>query len=113
MSGSKSARTHLDITLVWRPDRTETVRGDDTQTILEAAESDGIHIPVGCCTGCCGTCVGRLVDGDVRYERPPRALKPRYSKAGYVLCCIARPQRECRIAVGSDVHAEMVPSPWK
>lgn len=113
MSGSERADIGHDITLVWRTDETETVRGDETQSVLEAAETAGVHIPFGCCTGACGTCVGRLVDGTVRYGRPPRALKPRHAKAGYVLCCIARPRSACRVAVGADVQAELVTNPWR
>ncbi|MFC6768853.1 ferredoxin, partial [Natrinema soli] len=52
-------------------------------------------------------------DDAVAYRRLPRALKDRHRKAGYVLLCIASPRVDCRIAVGSSVHAELVDNPWK
>jgi ferredoxin len=105
--------TRHALTLMWRDGREETVRSVEDQTILDAAESAGVSLPFGCRTGACATCVGRLIEGNVSYERPPRALKPRHIEAGFALCCIAYPRIECRIEVGADLHTELVPNPWK
>lgn len=86
---------------------------EENETILDAAESVGIGLPLGCLTGACGTCVGRLIEGDVAHRRPPRALKERRIEGGYVLLCIAEPRSDCRIRVGADVQAELVENPWK
>lgn len=102
-----------DLTLTWRDGHEETVHANADETVLEATESAGVSLPFGCRTGACATCVGRLIDGDVLYDRPPRALKSRFLVAGYVLCCIARPRRDCRIAVGADIHSQLVSNPWK
>jgi ferredoxin len=101
------------LTLARRDGRLEALCASRDQTVLEAAESDGVGLPFGCRTGACASCVGRLVDGNVDYVRPPRALKPRYVEAGYVLCCIARPRTDCRIEVGADVLSDLVPRPWQ
>ncbi len=93
--------------------RTETIAVDESEPVLDAAESAGIGLPVGCLTGACGTCVGRLIEGDVAHRRPPRALKERRIEEGYVLLCIAEPRSDCRIRVGADVQAELVENPWK
>ncbi|PGF16121.1 ferredoxin [Natrinema sp. CBA1119] len=128
--------TSHDVTLEWPDGRTRTVEVDENETILEAAECDGSVLPYGCRTGACGTCSGRLLevegtrpsngeragDGDadvcavddvVAYRRLPRALKDRHRATGYVLLCIASPRADCRIAVGSSVHSELVDNPWK
>lgn len=104
-------RHHL--ALVWRDGPEETLSASEDETVLGAAESSGVGLPFGCRTGACASCVGRLVAGDVDYDRPPRALRPRHVEAGYVLCCIARPRTDCRIAVGADVRRAQVSNPWK
>lgn len=92
-----------ELTVVWQDGREATVRANEGTTVLEAVDEAGIGLPFGCRTGACGTCVGRLIEGRISYGRPPRALKPRDVEAGYLLCCIARPQTNCRIEVGTDV----------
>ncbi|AEH36229.1 2Fe-2S iron-sulfur cluster-binding protein [Halopiger xanaduensis] len=121
-----------EVVLEWpeadRERRTIAVRADET--VLEGAERADVALPFGCRTGACGTCTGRLlsvggtdatgtnsepttVDEAFDYRRPPRALKDRHRAAGYVLLCIAAPRADCRLAVGSSVHAELVENPWK
>jgi len=102
-----------DLVLTWRDGSEEALAASDDETILEAAESAGTSLPFGCRTGACVSCVGRLVEGDVDYVRPPRALRARHDEAGYVLCCIARPRADCRIVVGADVQTELVSNPWE
>lgn len=105
--------TRLDLVLTWRDGSVETLCARGKETVLEAAESAGVGLPFGCRTGACVSCVGRLVEGDVSYDRPPRALKARHGGAGYVLCCIARPRTDCRIAVGAAVRNDLVPRLWE
>ncbi|MEM4780158.1 MAG: 2Fe-2S iron-sulfur cluster-binding protein [Halalkalicoccus sp.] len=94
-------------------DRTERISAAPTETVFEAAEAAGVGLPIGCLTGACATCVGRLLDGELTYRRPPRALDDRQLAAGYALLCIAVPREDCRIRVGADVQAELVENPWK
>lgn len=102
-----------DVTLVWRDGREETVTVDSNETVLDAAEDDCLGLPYGCEIGACGTCVGRLLDGELSFTRPQRALKQRHRDDGYVLTCVATPTAECRIAVGAHHQAEMMTTPWK
>ena len=102
-----------DLALSWRDGREETVRASDGETVLEAAESADVSLPFGCRTGACVSCAGRLVEGAVEYERPPRGLRPRHVEAGYVLPCVARPRTDCRLAVGPAVRRDLVSNPWK
>jgi ferredoxin len=107
-----SKATH-DVTLVWRDGREETIAVTTDETVLDAAEGRDIGLPYGCKTGACGTCVGRLLEGDLDFQRPQRALKERHHEDGYVLLCIATPESDCRVAVGAHHQAEMMSTPWK
>lgn len=101
------------VRLAWRDGRRETVEAARDRTVLEAAEDAGVALPFGCRTGACGTCTGKLQDGSIVHRRPPRALKDRHVEAGYVLTCVAEPESDCHVEVGSDVAAELVSNPWK
>ena len=100
-------------TLAGRDGPEVTVLASEGETILDAAESAGVSLPFGCRTGACGSCLGRIVDGDVSYVRPPRALRGRHDGTGYVLCCVARPCSDCRIEVGAAVLADLASNPWE
>lgn len=101
------------LVLAWREGRRESVRASGDETVLTAAESANVGLPFGCRTGACGSCVGRLLDGDVTYDRPPRALNARQREAGYVLCCLAQPLTHCRFEVGVAVLTDLVATPFR
>jgi len=104
----------MEARLEWREgDRIETVPVADDETVLDAVEAAGVGLPFGCKTGACATCTARLLAGEVRYRRPPRALKQRHREDGYVLACIAVPETDLRLEVGAAVQADLVPNPWK
>ncbi|SEQ70815.1 2Fe-2S iron-sulfur cluster-binding protein [Natrinema salaciae] len=133
--------TSHDVTLEWPDGRARTIAVREDETVIEAAERTDTALPYGCLTGACGTCTGRLLSADATepmdgeadgagsdgkrgagaiavdaafaYRRRPRALKDRHRKDGYVLLCIASPRTDCRVAVGSSVHTELVENPWK
>ncbi|MFA9504007.1 2Fe-2S iron-sulfur cluster-binding protein [Natrinema sp. H-ect1] len=109
--------TSHDVTLEWPDGRIRTIEVREGETVLEAAERNDIGLPFGCRTGACGTCTGRLLEGAaddaLTHRRRPRALKDRHLADGYVLLCLAAPRADCRIAVGSSVHTELVDNPWK
>lgn len=101
------------VTLVW-PDSTERqVSVPTNRSVLEATDVAGIALPFGCRTGACATCTAQLLEGTVDHRRPPRALKTRHLRDGYVLACIAEPRSDCRLRVGSDVAGELVSNPWR
>jgi len=100
------------VTLVWRDGREAAVTAGD-EPVLDATEESGLSLPFGCRTGACGTCTGRLLDGEVVHERPPRALKPRHLDDGYVLTCIAVPTGDCTVEVGTDVQRDLLVNPWQ
>ena len=101
------------VTLEWDDGRTVTLEVAAGQRVLAAAEAAGVSLPFGCRRGACGTCTGRLLDGELRHRRPPRALKQRHRDAGYVLLCVATPTTDCRVRVGAAVQDELVSNPWE
>jgi ferredoxin-NADP reductase/ferredoxin len=65
---------------------------DDTASILELAEQEGIQIRHACRVGACGACKVHVRQGNVRYDTPPSALSAADKQAGYALACVAYPQ---------------------
>jgi ferredoxin-NADP reductase/mono/diheme cytochrome c family protein len=66
------------------------------QTLLEAAEQNGIGIPYGCRQGQCGTCKTKLLDGSVRMSAED-GLDPDSKAQGYVLTCVGRADGAVRL----------------
>lgn len=67
------------------------------QTLLDAAEANGLDIPSLCRAGVCGTCRTRVVEGDVRCDGG--VLDEADRESGYVLACVASPRSHCVIEV--------------
>ena len=57
---------------------------DDNDTILEAAQREGVTLPYGCQMGACGQCKLRKISGQVDYEQDPDC------EDEYVLSCVAK-----------------------
>ncbi|MGM0684485.1 MAG: 2Fe-2S iron-sulfur cluster-binding protein [Halobacteriota archaeon] len=105
--------TTYAVELVRPNGRTETVRVEEGETVVDAAERADEAVPYGCLYGACGTCTAELLDGEMCHQTPPRALKPSSLEAGYVLLCVATPESDCRLRVGHGIQAEVVGTPWK
>lgn len=61
-------------------------------SLLELAESQGLHPEFSCRGGSCGTCKTRLISGTVNYPQPPVAVPD----AGEVLICCAVPAQNAQ-----------------
>jgi ferredoxin-NADP reductase/predicted pyridoxine 5'-phosphate oxidase superfamily flavin-nucleotide-binding protein len=59
----------------------------DGSSLLELAESRGLHPEFSCRGGSCGTCKTRLISGQVNYPQPPAEVPD----DGHVLICCAIP----------------------
>jgi ferredoxin-NADP reductase/cytochrome c2 len=59
------------------------------QTLLEAAEENGVAIPSSCRQGQCGTCKTKLLAGNVRMDAET-GLDPDSRAQGFVLTCVGR-----------------------
>jgi ring-1,2-phenylacetyl-CoA epoxidase subunit PaaE len=62
----------------------------DDGSVLEAAERAGLELPFSCRSGICATCRTKVVAGEAVMAHNI-ALEPWETKAGFVLCCQARP----------------------
>ncbi|GAB4386375.1 MAG: hybrid-cluster NAD(P)-dependent oxidoreductase [Elainellaceae cyanobacterium] len=69
----------------------QEVPADDSASILELAEQEGVQIRNACRVGACGACKVLAREGKVRYDTPPTALSAADQEAGYVLACVACP----------------------
>ncbi|MFN7977272.1 MAG: iron-sulfur cluster-binding domain-containing protein [Vicinamibacterales bacterium] len=67
------------------------------QTLLDAADAQGLEIPSLCRAGVCGTCRTKVVEGDVSCDGGILDADDR--AAGYVLACVASPRSHCVIEV--------------
>ena len=59
------------------------------QTLLEAAEEQGVAIPFSCRQGQCGTCKTRLIEGTVTMDAE-QGLDSESKARGFVLTCVGR-----------------------
>ncbi len=67
------------------------VLADDSTSILETAEQEGIQLRHACRVGACGACKVSIQKGQVRYQNSPAALTSADQQAGYALTCVAYP----------------------
>ncbi|MGQ4647401.1 2Fe-2S iron-sulfur cluster-binding protein [Lyngbya aestuarii] len=64
---------------------------DGEDVILDIAEQEGVDMPSGCRMGACGACKQKLLEGEVKYEGEPDALKESEREEGLILTCLAHP----------------------
>jgi ferredoxin-NADP reductase/mono/diheme cytochrome c family protein len=73
-----------------------TVSVSGGQTLLEAANENGVPIPSACRQGQCGTCKTRLLEGDVNMTAE-QGLDPESRSRGFVLTCVGYPRGNVRL----------------
>jgi CDP-4-dehydro-6-deoxyglucose reductase len=81
---------------------------ESSETLLQAAERQGISIPVGCENGLCGTCKGQLISGKISYgDQEIYGLTPEEAEANQILFCCAIPQENCEVEhAGIEIPAQ-------
>lgn len=71
----------------------KTIKVKENEYIYDAAEVQGIKLPVSCQAGACISCAAKIIEGSVSQDHT--FLKPQELDAGFVLTCRAYPQSDC------------------
>jgi CDP-4-dehydro-6-deoxyglucose reductase len=86
------------------------IQVENGETVLDAAERQGITLPYGCRNGACGTCRATLVSGSVDYGGTmPTGLSEEEAERGEILLCQARPLSDCTMQVHELESAADIP----
>ncbi|WP_045117000.1 2Fe-2S iron-sulfur cluster-binding protein [Plesiocystis pacifica] len=78
------------VTLILEGER-HTIAVPEGETILSAALGAGLYVESSCEVGDCGTCKLRRLSGAAEQDND-MGLTDEEVEAGYVLCCVGRPQ---------------------
>lgn len=80
---------------------THTIQVPDDQTILAAAEAQGLDLPSSCTAGVCTTCAAQVLEGEVSQEDGV-GLSPDLQKQGYSLLCVTYPRSNCKVETDKE-----------
>ncbi|MEM1039619.1 MAG: 2Fe-2S iron-sulfur cluster-binding protein [Pseudomonadota bacterium] len=82
-----------EVTVLLDGTRQSLVMGDASQTVLGAAQNEGLDLPFSCAGGMCCTCRCKVVEGTADMVAN-YSLEPWEVEAGFVLACQAQPTSE-------------------
>ena len=82
-----------EVTVLLDGTRQSLVMGDASQTVLGAAQNEGLDLPFSCAGGMCCPCRCKVVEGTADMVAN-YSLEPWEVEAGFILACQAQPTSE-------------------
>lgn len=87
---------------------------NEGETILEAALREGIGLPYGCRNGACGKCSGKVLKGEITYQKELRMHAKAEVDAGKAIFCQACAQSDLELEVqeitrSADLEVKTLP----
>lgn len=70
---------------------------DATESVLEAAQRAGVHLPRSCRNGSCRACLCHLRSGELAYRIDWPSLSPDDKDEGAMLPCVALPRSDLMV----------------
>lgn len=81
--------------------QTHSIQVAEDQTILKAAQDQGLDLPFSCSAGVCTTCAAKLSSGKVS-QTDGMGISPDLQAEGYALLCVAYPRSDIKLETGKE-----------